>query len=65
MPHGAWSANHSTQTNQSFSKQQLLNHRPIRHPGPVLDASEPGRVEDSSCTSDVYELGAHLPCALI
>eukprot|EP00955_Chlamydomonas_euryale_P113385 366212-Chlamydomonas_euryale.AAC.49 len=40
-PCGAWLAGHSTQSHQPFSKQQLLNHRPIRHPGHVSEAREP------------------------
>eukprot|EP00955_Chlamydomonas_euryale_P106939 365736-Chlamydomonas_euryale.AAC.7 len=34
-PRGAWPDDHSTQSHQPVSKQQLLYHRFIRHPGHV------------------------------
>eukprot|EP00955_Chlamydomonas_euryale_P069516 360479-Chlamydomonas_euryale.AAC.2 len=35
LPHGAWPADHATQARQPFSKQQLLDHRLVRHPSYV------------------------------
>eukprot|EP00955_Chlamydomonas_euryale_P073612 361794-Chlamydomonas_euryale.AAC.2 len=47
LPHGAWPADHSTQSHQPFSKRQLFNLTPIRHQGHVRETREPRRVADA------------------
>eukprot|EP00955_Chlamydomonas_euryale_P083754 363887-Chlamydomonas_euryale.AAC.13 len=59
-PAGSRQGPATSQSHQPVSKQQLPQHRPIRHPGHTSEAREPRRV------SDMHEMGhprrAHLSC---
>eukprot|EP00955_Chlamydomonas_euryale_P063912 358812-Chlamydomonas_euryale.AAC.4 len=57
LPRGAWPTDHATRSHQPFSKQQLPNHRLIKHPSYAAQACE------SRCVEDVHQLGQPHRCA--